>query len=83
MDTPKAFARLGLVYLEEAILVAMGDEALIAAKISKRLGILGYAQASNTERYKIVHGILQKLASEGRVEWYHHGSRWIRTDVEA
>ena len=80
MDTPKAFARLGIVYLEEAILAAMGDEALIAAEISKRLGILGYTP--NTERYKIVRGILQKLASEGRVERYHNGSRWIRTDVE-
>ena len=82
MDTPKTFARLGIAYLEEAILAVMGDEALIAAEISKRLGILGYTQSPNTERYKIVRGILQKLANEGRVERYHNGSRWIRTDLE-
>ena len=81
MDTPKAFARLGIVYLEEAILTAMGDEALMPSQISKRLGILGYPEGATQERYKIVRGILQRLAKDGRVERHHHGHRWKRTDI--
>ena len=82
MDTPKAFARLGIVYLEEAILAAMGNEALMPSQISKRLGILGYPESETQERYKIVRGILQRLANDGRVERHHQGHRWQRTDIE-
>ena len=82
MDTPKAFARIGIVYLEEAILTALGDEALMPSQISKRLNILGYAEGKTHERYKIVRGILQRLANDGRVERHHQGHRWKRTDIE-
>ena len=65
----KTFARLGIVYLEEAVLMAMVDEALKASEISKRLGIPAYSEF-NQWNYAIVHGILRKLANEGRVERY-------------
>ena len=31
---------------------------------------------------RIVHDVLGKLASEGKVKRYNHGIHWIRTDVE-
>lgn len=37
MDNLKTFARLGIVYLEEAVFMAMGDEALKTWEINKRL----------------------------------------------
>lgn len=42
----KTFARLEIVYLEEAVLMAIGDEALKALKISKRLGTPAYSSIS-------------------------------------
>lgn len=39
MDTSKAFASIGITYLEQVILAVMGDERLGKAAISKRLDI--------------------------------------------
>ena len=83
MDMPKAFARLGVAHLEAAVLEVMGDGPLEAWEISKRLGIPAYAER-NQGHYAIVHGILQKLQAEGRVERdpnHAVGEHWRRIDI--
>ena len=83
MNNLKTFARLRTVYLEEAVLMAMGDAALNTWEIiSKRLGIPAYAKYGN-RHYAIVHGILRKLADEERVKRHPNrvvGEHWIRTE---
>ena len=82
MDNLKTCTRFGIVYLEEAVLMAMGDEALKAWEISKRLGIPAYAEYGN-RHYAIVHGILRKLADAERVKRHPNrvvGEHWIRTE---
>ena len=84
MDVPKAFARIGIAHLEEAVLEVMGDVPLKASEISKQLGIPAYAEY-NAWNYAIVHGILRKLQAEGRVERYPNpvvGRHWKRIDIE-
>ena len=71
---PEQLARMGLFYLEEAVLdvlyevVHSGNDQepwLTTAKISKRLGI----PASNTGLgYPLIRRILEKLLSEARVQ---------------
>lgn len=80
MDNLKTYARLGIVYLEEAVLMAMGD--VKAWEISKRLGIPAYAEYGN-RHYVIVHSILHKLADAERVKRHPNrvvGEPWIHTE---
>ena len=78
MDTPKAFASIGITYLEQAILAVMGDERLGKAAISKRLSIPKYGDYG--WNYAIVRGILDKLTEENRLD-YIEGSGWKRIDL--
>lgn len=64
---PEQLARMGLFYLEEAVLDVLYENEtwLTTAKISKRLGI----PASDTGLgYPLVRCILDKLLSEARVQ---------------
>ncbi len=79
MDTPKAFASIGITYLEQAILAIMGDERLGKAAISKRLDIANYGREYGWD-YAIVRGILDKLTEENRLD-YIEGRGWKRTDL--
>lgn len=84
MDMPKAFARIGIAHLEEAVLEVMGDEPCKAWEISKRIGIPAYSEHGQWN-YAIVHGILRKLQTEGRVERYPNhvfGEHWKRVEME-
>ena len=84
MSNPKQLGRIGIFYLEEAVLEVMGDEPLKAWEISKRLGIPAYSE-QNTWNYAIVHGILRKLQAEGRVErspFPTIGQDWKRIDMD-
>lgn len=76
-------AQIGIAYLEEAVLDALGDRSLKAEQISKILGILPYAE-ENEWNYAIVHGILRKLQDEEYVERDTRvpGGYWIRKDAK-
>ena len=79
MDTPKAFASIGITYLEQAILTVIGDDRLGKAAISKRLDISNYGREYGWN-YAIVRGILEKLTEENRLD-YIEGKGWKPTDV--
>ena len=89
MDMPKAFARIGIAHLEAAVLEVIGDEPLEAWDISRRLGIPDYPEQNQQDQqnqwnYAIVHGILRKLQTEGRVERCPDdpiGESWKRIDA--
>lgn len=67
----RQFARIGMVYLEEAILETLLERAMIGdgrtpASISKELGL---PRCQESRNYPLVYGILCKLAEvDGRVE---------------
>ena len=65
---PKQLARIGLIYLEEAVLDVLSHEAAKPEKISKSIGIPSLKDKRHNTRYSIVFGILLKLKKEGRVE---------------
>jgi hypothetical protein len=82
MNNLKTFARLGIVYFEEAVLMAKGDEALKAWEISKRIGIRAYAEYGN-RHYTIVHSIPRKLTDTERIKRHSNrvvGAHWIRME---
>ena len=79
MQTPEQTAAFGLHYLEKAVLDVLTLEtlsetptALRPSDISRRIGIPATTQVSLG--YAIVHGVLDGLAREGRVE--KEGIRW-------
>ena len=67
----RQLARIGMVYLEEAVLEALLETSMIGdgrtpASISKELGI---PRCEESRNYPLVYGILCKLAGvDGRVE---------------
>ena len=68
MSSPKQLTRIGIFYLEEAVLDVLYNESeLRPGQISERAGI---PSTTNLEPgvYAIVRGILSKLQNEGRVE---------------
>lgn len=70
---PKQHARMGMFYLEEAVLDVLleakhEEECLGPAEISKRAGIFRDRGSVNIMNDAIVHGVLVKLSDEGRVE---------------
>ena len=68
---PKKYARLGVFYLEEAVLDALletKDECIGAAEISKRAGVYRPTHDKATFNESITNGILSKLENEGRIE---------------
>ena len=79
-EGPKAVAAFGITYLEAAILEVMGDQPLCPMEISQRLGITSYPSDNGKNGFAMIHGLLRKLASEGRVKRYHNGTHWKRTD---
>ena len=79
-EDPKTVAALGIAYLESAILEVMRDQPLRPIEISQRLGITSYPFDDGKNGFAMIHGLLRKLASEGRVERYRNGTRWKRTD---
>ena len=82
MNNLKTFTRLGTVCLEEAVLMAKGDEALKVSEIRKRLGIRTYAEYGN-RHYAIVQGIPRKLTDTEPVKRRPNrvvGKHWIRTE---
>ena len=69
--TTKQMARLGLFYIEEAILEVLETEpgGLPPAEIGNRIGIGRYPDPDNrVDRNALLYGILVKLLTEGRVE---------------
>lgn len=73
MIRPKQHARMGMFYLEEAVLdvlleAAYEEECLGAAAISRRAGIFRDRGEVNIMNDAIAHGVLVKLSDEGRVE---------------
>ena len=82
MISRKALARLGLTYLEEAILeVLLHEPNLIQSEISNRLGI---PETDVGNSYGIVGGILGLLRKKRRVTDDNHPSkpRWHLTRIE-
>ena len=63
MMNPRQQARLGLFYLEEAILDILSDGEARPEIISKRVGIRSLTDERHTTSYSIVTGILVKLTS--------------------
>ena len=71
---PKQLGRIGMFYIEEAVLDALmeakQDEAFGPNEVMRRTGVVsGVAQVPEG----IVAGILAKLVTEGRVECTHWG----------
>lgn len=70
---PKQHARIGMFHLEEAILDVLldarhEDECIGAAGISRRTGIHREAGPTMNMNDAIVHGCLNKMEGEGRVQ---------------
>ena len=69
MNIPKTLAKIGSVYIEEAILVVLeGEEGLRPEEISERLGIPTETDGILCLANAIVLGFLTKLKLEGRVQ---------------
>ncbi len=69
MNTPKTLAKIGSVYIEEAILAILeGEEGLLPQEISERLGIPTDTDGILRLANAIVLGFLTKLKLEGRVQ---------------
>ena len=70
MNTPKTLAKIGSVYIEEAILVVLeGEEGLRPEEISERLGIPTNTDGILRLANAVVLGFLTKLKLEGRVQY--------------
>ena len=85
---PEQLARIGIFYLEEAVLDvlfrAYNQESLSAREISRRAG-LPRRQTEKWEDDMIAYGILDKLQTERRVKNNQPGrgpDRWQLTDKE-
>ena len=78
---PKQQARLGLFYLEEAILDILSDGEARPEIISKHIGIRSLTDERHSTSYSIVIGILVKLKEEERVERCDD-ARWQLTERE-
>lgn len=69
MNTPKTLAKIGSVYIEEAILAVLEEEAgLRPEEISERLGIPTETDGILRLANPVVLGFLTKLKLEGRVQ---------------
>lgn len=78
---PNSYARLGVMYLEKAVLDVLDGPPRVTSDISAQLQLM--ADAENGQwKDTIVDGILYKLAAEGIVERYPdiHSPYWRRTD---
>lgn len=82
---PRQLARIGMVYLEEAVLDVLSEakrrgQCLEPNDISKRCGIHSTPTIRGLH-YAIIHGILHKLSYEDRV-LCNEKSEWTLTDKE-
>ena len=77
MDTPKAFGSIGIVYLEQAVLLAIGNETLKGSVISTRIGLYDLHHGS-----RATHFILKNLERKGYIEQLGKGGPWKRTDID-
>ena len=69
MNTPKTLAKIGSVYIEEAMLAVLeGEEGLRPGDISEQLGIRTETDGILRLTNAIVLGFLTKLKLEGRVQ---------------
>ena len=81
---PKQLARIGIFYLEEAVLDILhearhsDDEWLLPANISRRMGIT--VSEFVTFHYPLVHGVLEGLRRKNQVEKAKR--KWRLTDEE-
>ena len=69
MNNPRQMARLGVFYIQEAILdiLEAETELLQPSEISRKIGIIPPDEGPAL-RFAIVHGALAKLQNEGLVE---------------
>ena len=68
MSNPKQLARIGIFYLEEAVLDVLNNESeLEPNQISKHAGIPSTTGIPGAA-YSLIRSILSKLQNEGRVE---------------
>ena len=69
MNNPKQMARLGVFYIQEAILdiLEAETEPLLPSEISRKIGIIPPDEGPAL-KFAIVHGVLAKLQNEGLVE---------------
>ena len=76
MNNPKQMARLGVFYIQEAILSILKAETepLLPSEISGKIGIIP-PDDEPTLKFAIVDGVLAKLQNEGRVEKVEN-KRW-------
>ena len=86
MNTLKTLAKIGSVYIEEAILAVLEDEeGLLPGEISERLGIPTDTDGILTLANAIVLGFLTKLKLEGwvqdTIERPNIPRRWSLPDV--
>ena len=82
MQSTKQLARIGIFYLEEAVLDVLfqateENQLVIAAEIRRKIG-LGEIDESNW----VVRGILRKLKNEERVEQREERGPWKLTETE-
>ena len=76
-----SFAAIGLAYLENAILDALGNSVYRPGNLAEMLGLYpGVRVPNGPAGTQIVRAILALLEQEGRVERF--GSSWRLTDKE-
>lgn len=85
MSNPKQLARVGIFYIEEAILEVLfeameaqeEDPFLRAVDVARKIGVKHW-----TNENWLVSDILYKLRAEGRVEQREVGGPWKLTEAE-
>lgn len=82
MQSAKQLARIGIFYLEEAVLDVLfqateENQLVIAAEIRRKIG-LGEIDESDW----VIRGLLRKLETEGRVEQSEEPRGWKLTEAE-
>ena len=72
MNNPKQMARLGVFYIQEAILDILEAEPLKPAEISRKIGIIPPGDGPAL-KFAIVHGVLAKLQNDRLVVKLENG----------
>lgn len=88
MQSAKQLARTGIFYLEEAILEVLFEKRETSsnpcvpnAEIERQIGLYRKWEMAGMDGW-ITRSVLQKLASEARVEQVEKGGPWRITDAE-
>ena len=77
-------ARIGLTYLENAVLEALADSQLMPGQLARKLDLYyDFQVGDNRAGSRVVRAVLEALQREGRVERLHRSATyWKLTDKE-